>query len=130
MAERMGFEPMIEFPLYTLSKRAPSTTRPPLQNQSSFLILCSTLKYEPLFNKNAKQADNLILLTLNLLILNNNKLKIFFTKHKNINFVIFFNTIDFLQNLLSKYRDDQVKCHTLLMFIDGFISSKCELHPL
>ena len=30
MAERMGFEPMIEFPLYTLSKRAPSTTRPPL----------------------------------------------------------------------------------------------------
>ena len=31
MAERMGFEPMKEFPLYTLSKRAPSTTRPPLQ---------------------------------------------------------------------------------------------------
>ena len=31
LAERMGFEPMIEFPLYTLSKRAPSTTRPPLQ---------------------------------------------------------------------------------------------------
>ena len=30
MAERMGFEPMIEFPLYMLSKRAPSTTRPPL----------------------------------------------------------------------------------------------------
>ncbi len=30
MAERMGFEPMKEFPLYTLSKRAPSTTRPPL----------------------------------------------------------------------------------------------------
>ena len=30
LAERMGFEPMIEFPLYTLSKRAPSTTRPPL----------------------------------------------------------------------------------------------------
>ena len=26
----MGFEPMKEFPLYTLSKRAPSTTRPPL----------------------------------------------------------------------------------------------------
>ena len=31
MAERMGFEPMKELPLYTLSKRAPSTTRPPLQ---------------------------------------------------------------------------------------------------
>ena len=32
MAERMGFEPMKEFPLYTLSKRAPSTTRPSLPN--------------------------------------------------------------------------------------------------
>ena len=30
MAERMGFEPMKELLLYTLSKRAPSTTRPPL----------------------------------------------------------------------------------------------------
>ena len=30
MAERMGFEPMKELPLYTLSKRAPSTARPPL----------------------------------------------------------------------------------------------------
>ena len=37
MAERMGFEPMIEFPLYTLSKRAPSTTRPPLLNIKSQL---------------------------------------------------------------------------------------------
>src|SRR5262249_38113658 len=32
MAEREGFEPSIEFPLYTLSKRAPSTTRPSLQS--------------------------------------------------------------------------------------------------
>ena len=31
MAERMGFEPMKELLLYTLSKRAPSTTRPSLQ---------------------------------------------------------------------------------------------------
>ena len=31
MAERMGFEPMKELLLYTLSKRAPSTARPPLQ---------------------------------------------------------------------------------------------------
>ena len=31
MAEREGFEPSIVLPLYTLSKRAPSTTRPPLQ---------------------------------------------------------------------------------------------------
>ena len=27
----MGFEPTIRFPVYTLSRRAPSTTRPPLQ---------------------------------------------------------------------------------------------------
>ena len=32
MAERAGFEPAIEFPLYTLSRRAPSTTRPPLRD--------------------------------------------------------------------------------------------------
>ena len=31
MAEREGFEPSIEFPLYTLSKRAPSTARPSLR---------------------------------------------------------------------------------------------------
>src|SRR5215472_1177795 len=31
LAEREGFEPSIEFPLYTLSKRAPSTTRPSLR---------------------------------------------------------------------------------------------------
>src|SRR6185437_15501726 len=33
MAERVGFEPTLEFPLNTLSKRAPSTTRPPLQGR-------------------------------------------------------------------------------------------------
>ena len=27
LAERVGFEPTVEFPLHTLSKRAPSTTR-------------------------------------------------------------------------------------------------------
>ena len=31
MAERKGFEPSIEFPLYTRSRRAPSTTRPPVR---------------------------------------------------------------------------------------------------
>src|ERR1700730_7928060 len=31
VAERERFEPSIEFPLYTLSKRAPSTTRPSLR---------------------------------------------------------------------------------------------------
>ena len=30
LAEREGFEPSVEFPLHTLSKRAPSTTRPSL----------------------------------------------------------------------------------------------------
>ena len=30
MAEEAGFEPAIRFPVYTLSRRAPSTTRPPL----------------------------------------------------------------------------------------------------
>ena len=29
-AERAGFEPAIRFPVYTLSRRAPSTTRTPL----------------------------------------------------------------------------------------------------
>jgi hypothetical protein len=46
MAERMGFEPMIEFPLYTLSKRAPSTTRPPL--------LVKFLTYHKLYEKFSK----------------------------------------------------------------------------
>jgi hypothetical protein len=31
MAETVGFEPTIESPLYTLSRRAPSTTRPRLR---------------------------------------------------------------------------------------------------
>ena len=33
MAERVGFEPTLEFPLNTLSKRAPSATRPSLQQR-------------------------------------------------------------------------------------------------
>ena len=31
MAERKGFEPLRWFPAYTLSRRAPSTTRPSLR---------------------------------------------------------------------------------------------------
>lgn len=31
LAERAGFEPAIRLPAYTLSKRAPSATRTPLQ---------------------------------------------------------------------------------------------------
>ena len=39
----MGFEPMKELPLYTLSKRAPSTSRPPLLNiYYTFMIFNST----------------------------------------------------------------------------------------
>ena len=34
MAERVGFEPTLEFPLNTLSKRAPSTTRPSLLGET------------------------------------------------------------------------------------------------
>ena len=33
MAERKGFEPSRRFPAYTLSRRAPSTTRPPLRRR-------------------------------------------------------------------------------------------------
>src|SRR5215467_11819185 len=39
MAERVGFEPTLEFPLNTLSKRAPSATRPPLQRRETLLKL-------------------------------------------------------------------------------------------
>ena len=40
MAERVGFEPTIPVKVYTLSKRAPSATRPSLLKQvSGFLIV-------------------------------------------------------------------------------------------
>ena len=51
MAERMGFEPMKEFPLYTLSKRAPSTTRP------SLLSLDQSYFYNYLINNLEKYKD-------------------------------------------------------------------------
>src|SRR5687767_2812571 len=35
LAEREGFEPSVEFPLHTLSKRAPSTTRTSLRLEST-----------------------------------------------------------------------------------------------
>ena len=38
MAERQGFEPWRRSPAYTLSRRAPSTTRPPLRYQGFRLI--------------------------------------------------------------------------------------------
>jgi len=37
VAERVGFEPTLEFPLNTLSKRAPSTTRPSLRTVRQLL---------------------------------------------------------------------------------------------
>jgi hypothetical protein len=39
LAERVGFEPTLEFPLNTLSKRAPSTTRPSLLSKRLYLNL-------------------------------------------------------------------------------------------
>ena len=37
LAEGEGFEPSIRFPVYTLSKRAPSAARPPL-HEINFLL--------------------------------------------------------------------------------------------
>src|SRR2546427_3191280 len=42
LAEREGFEPTLEFPLNTLSKRAPSATRPSLLNHEKILVKIST----------------------------------------------------------------------------------------
>ena len=44
MAEREGFEPSRRFPAYTLSRRAPSTTRPPLQQagHNHFPVACAS----------------------------------------------------------------------------------------
>jgi hypothetical protein len=51
MAEREGFEPSIEFPLYTLSRRAPSTTRPSLQTEKSFASCDAKLQDITAFEK-------------------------------------------------------------------------------
>ena len=39
MAERKGFEPLRPLKVYTLSKRAPSTTRPPLRFLVNYNLL-------------------------------------------------------------------------------------------
>ena len=44
MAEREGFEPSKQFPVYTLSKRAPSATRPPLLERYPQLLLLDNNK--------------------------------------------------------------------------------------
>src|SRR5690349_16581279 len=36
MADRVGFEPTRRFPVHTLSKRAPSAARPPVQNRRDY----------------------------------------------------------------------------------------------
>ena len=46
MAERMGFEPMKELLLYTLSKRAPSTTRPSLHKFTGFKLILKQILLE------------------------------------------------------------------------------------
>jgi hypothetical protein len=46
MADRAGFEPAIRFPVYTLSRRAPSTTRPPVRLQQpafAFFLLIALI---------------------------------------------------------------------------------------
>jgi hypothetical protein len=43
LAERVGFEPTVEFPLHTLSKRAPSTTRTSLRLESIAYERCTEI---------------------------------------------------------------------------------------
>ena len=57
MAEREGFEPSKRFPVYTLSKRAPSTTRPPLQSIFLFFYNIWFIKENGQFSC-AKQRKN------------------------------------------------------------------------
>ena len=47
MAERVGFEPTIRFPVYTLSKRAPSATRPSLQAPARAQYSGGRTRYNP-----------------------------------------------------------------------------------
>ena len=49
LAERAGFEPAVELPPHTLSKRAPSATRTPLQRRRTFSKKLAERKgFEPL----------------------------------------------------------------------------------
>src|SRR5580658_10468845 len=47
LAEGVGFEPTIRFPVYTLSKRAPSATRPPLRSRKRAQYNGRVLSYNP-----------------------------------------------------------------------------------
>jgi hypothetical protein len=48
LAERAGFEPAVELPPHTLSKRAPSATRTPLRNTDVEKDLAERKGFEPL----------------------------------------------------------------------------------
>src|SRR5271157_5060907 len=56
LAEGVGFEPTIRFPVYTLSRRAPSTTRPPLRSFSRHLRF-RIFRLEPTRTKMARRAN-------------------------------------------------------------------------
>ncbi len=51
MAESEGFEPSIEFPLYTLSRGAPSASRPTLHKARYFISLSDKSKTNQLIGR-------------------------------------------------------------------------------
>src|ERR1043166_3651739 len=60
LAERQGFEPWIQFPVYTLSKRAPSATRPSLRlgiTRRASLILAAADALEAAASRNPPQSS-------------------------------------------------------------------------
>jgi hypothetical protein len=60
MAEREGFEPSVPLTVHTLSKRAPSTTRPPLltkfETKKIFAYTCID-NYSIFYNTNIKYNE-------------------------------------------------------------------------
>jgi hypothetical protein len=58
MAERVGFEPTIRFPVYTLSKRAPSATRPSLP--WSARVVCLDSRVRTTASANASSACSIL----------------------------------------------------------------------
>ena len=66
MAEREGFEPPIEFPLYTLSRRAPSTTRPSLR-ATDRRVVAARPSTNCSYNRTVPREQHRILMIANLL---------------------------------------------------------------
>src|SRR5260370_11310541 len=60
MAERVGFEPTVEFPLHTLSKRAPSTTRTSLRIFRISGLRASGSTQNPNCDRNCDTPSNLL----------------------------------------------------------------------